>query len=120
MTFKVQIYSYSACSTCRKAINWLQKNRIEYEVIDIVNNPPDKKTIRKLINNLTDKKKLFNTRGKSYRSLGADFIKSIDNEQAIQELSNDGKLIKRPLLIDSSGEILLGFNEVTWTEFFQV
>ncbi len=119
MTIEVKIYSYSACSTCRKALNWLSNNRIEYELIDIVKSPPDKLTLSKALNSCGDKKYLFNTRGQSYRKLGADFFKVMDNDQAIHALANDGKLIKRPLLITSNEGFLLGFNQTVWEDFFK-
>ena len=31
----VRVYSYSRCATCRKALSWLDSNKIEYELIDI-------------------------------------------------------------------------------------
>ena len=37
---KIIIYSYLKCSTCRKAIKWLDKENLEYLSIDIVKEPP--------------------------------------------------------------------------------
>ena len=36
MSALVQIYSYSRCSTCRKALSWLEAHNIDYKLIDIV------------------------------------------------------------------------------------
>ncbi len=119
MTEQVKVYSYSSCSTCRKALKWLDEKNIKYELIDIIKNPPSKNIIATAIRTVDDKKNLFNTRGQSYRQLGAKFVSSMSTEQAIEALSNDGKLIKRPFLISSSGKFLLGFNELIWAQFFQ-
>ena len=118
MNSKVTVYSYSSCSTCKKALNWLDQNKITYELIDIVKRPPKKEIIQKAIEAFGEKKNLFNTRGKSYRELGPEIVKSMTNEQAIVALANDGKLIKRPFLLCSSGHILLGFNEKIWSDYF--
>ena len=116
MGLSLIVYSFSACGTCKKGLNWLNKNNIQYELIDIVANPPDRETIAKAIESVGDKKFLFNSRGQSYSKLGAEVVKAMSKEEAIQELASDGKLIKRPFLKTSSGQFLLGFNEREWSE----
>ena len=37
---KIIFYSYSKCSTCRKASNWLDQKNIKYQLIDIVQETP--------------------------------------------------------------------------------
>ena len=44
----VKVYCYSKCSTCKKALKWLEDNQIEHTVIDIKGNHPDEKTLRAL------------------------------------------------------------------------
>ena len=41
----LKLFSYSKCSTCRKAIKWLQDNQIDYDLIDIVEPPPKKELL---------------------------------------------------------------------------
>ena len=31
----IKVYCYSRCTTCKKALKWLNENGIEHEVIDI-------------------------------------------------------------------------------------
>ena len=64
-----------------------------------------------------DKKKVFNTRGKAFKSINLD-IKSLSREEIIQLLSSDGKLIKRPFLIYEEKKVVLGFNEIEYTKQF--
>ena len=116
MSIPLKVYSYSACGTCKKALNWLNENNIQYELIDIVKDPPSQKLLSKAMDSLSDKKKLFNTHGKSYRELGAEVVKSLDKKDAIKELANDGKLIKRPFVVTPSEEFLIGFNELDWSK----
>ena len=104
-------YSYPKCSTCRKASNWLDLNNINYQLIDIVKEPPSKKFLEMaLIKFSLDIKKIFNTRGKSYKSIDIDF-QNLEKKRIIELLSNDGKLIKRPFLIINENKLILGFNE---------
>ena len=108
---EIILYSYSKCSTCRKAAKWLDQNNITYELIDLVTNPPSKQLLSHIIKDFQlDKKKLFNTRGKNFKDLDLKDINNFPDEKVINLLTNDGKLIKRPLLV-SPQKILFGFNE---------
>ena len=115
---KIIFYSYLKCSTCIKAEKWLDKKDLEYQLIDIVKEPP-------LINYLnlaieqysTDKKRIFNTRGKAFKSNNLD-IYSLSREEIIRVLSSDGKLIKRPFLVHEEKKVILGFNEIEYSRQF--
>ena len=108
---KVIFYSYPKCSTCRKASKWLDQNNISYQFIDIVKEPPSKKFLELALMQFSlDIKKIFNTRGKSFKSIDFDIL-NLTKKEIFELLSNDGKLIKRPFLIINECKIILGFNE---------
>ncbi len=108
---RVIFYSYPKCSTCRKASNWLELNNINYQLIDIVKEPPSKKFLElALIQFSLDIKKIFNTRGKSYKLIDIDILE-LTKKEILELLSNDGKLIKRPFLVINESKLVLGFNE---------
>ena len=99
-------------------MKWLDKKDFEYQLIDIVKEPP-------LINYLNlalkqysaDIKKIFNTRGKSFKSLNLS-IYGLSRDEIIKLLSSDGKLIKRPFLIYEEKKVILGFNEIEYAKDF--
>ena len=108
---KVIFYSYPKCSTCRKASKWLDQNNISYQFIDIVKEPPSKKFLELALMQFSlDIKKIFNTRGKSFKSIDFDIL-NLTKKEIFELLSNDGKIIKRPFLIINECKIILGFNE---------
>ena len=37
----IKVYCYSRCTTCKKALKWLDEKGIEHEVIDIKTDHPD-------------------------------------------------------------------------------
>ena len=116
---KVIFYSYSKCSTCRKASKWLDQNNIDYTYIDIVKETPSKQFLElALIQFSLDIKKIFNTRGKSFKSIDFDIF-DLTKKKIIELLSNDGKLIKRPFLIINESKLILGFNESEYTANFK-
>ena len=115
---KIIFYSYSKCSTCRKAANWIDKKNFEYQLIDIVKEPPLFAYLNLALEQYSaDKKKVFNTRGKAFRSIDID-IYSSSREEIIQLLSSDGKLIKRPFLVYEEKKVILGFKEIEYTKQF--
>ena len=112
---RVILYSYPKCSTCRKASKWLDQNNINYQSIDIVKEPPSKKFLElALIQFSLDIKKIFNTRGKSFKSIEIDVL-DLSKKRIIELLSNDGKLIKRPFLIINESKLIVGFNETEYS-----
>jgi len=116
MTCEVVLYSYPACTTCKKALKWLRENQIEYRLVDITQSPPSKEILIKAIEQLGSRKSLFNTSGLSYRALGSKVVRAMNDVEAIEALISDGKLIKRPFLITGKGKILVGFKTEFWAE----
>ena len=113
---KIIFYSYLKCSTCRKAAKWLDKKDFEYQLIDIVKEPPPFNYLNLALEQYSaDKKRIFNTRGKAFKSLNID-IYGLTREKIIQLLLSDGKLIKRPFLIYEEKKVLLGFNEIEYAK----
>ena len=113
---KIIFYSYLKCSTCRKAAKWLDKKNLEYQLIDIVKEPPLFEYLNLAFEQYSaDKKRIFNTRGKSFKSIDLD-INSLSREEIIQLLLSDGKLIKRPFLIYEEKKVILGFNEIEYAK----
>ena len=115
---KIILYSYLKCSTCRKAAKWLRSKDFEFQLIDIVKEPPLVNYLNLALKQFSDnKKRIFNTRGKAFKTLNLD-INGLSREEIIHLLLNDGKLIKRPFLIYEEKKILLGFNEIEYVKQF--
>ena len=113
---KIIFYSYLKCSTCRKAAKWLKSKDFEFQLIDIVKEPPLVNYLNLALDQYSDdKKRIFNTRGKAFKNLNLDFY-SLSREEIIQLLVNDGKLIKRPFLIYEGKKVILGFNEIEYAK----
>ena len=115
---KIILYSYLKCSTCRKAATWLKSKDFEFQLIDIVNEPPLVNYLNLALRQYSDdKKRIFNTRGKAYQTLNLD-INGLSREEIIQLLLSDGKLIKRPFMIYEGKKVILGFNEIQYAKQF--
>jgi arsenate reductase len=111
----IKVYEYSKCSTCRKALNFLDRNKVAYEKVSIIETPPTRTELKKMLalqdGNL---KRLFNTSGEVYRAMKlGEKLPSMPENEALDLLASTGKLVKRPFaLADDKG--LVGFNEDEW------
>ena len=115
---KIIFYSYLKCSTCRKAEKWLVKKDFKYKLIDIVREPPSLKYLNLALEQYSlDKRRIFNTRGRSFKTINLD-IYTLSKEEIIQLLISDGKLIKRPFLVYEEKKVILGFNEIEYDQQF--
>jgi arsenate reductase len=120
MAEKPKVYQYSKCSTCRKALAFLAKRGIEIDSVDIVARPPSKAELTRAMKLAgVPVKKLFNTSGQSYREgrFGERLPKMSEGE-ALDALTEDGKLVKRPLVLGRD-YALVGFDEAAYKSRFR-
>ena len=106
---------YPKCSTCKKAIKWLEENGIEYTYRDIKEDNPTEEELRKW-HAMSGKplRKFFNTSGMIYRDMQLkDKLPGMSDEEMITLLATDGMLVKRPLAI-LGDNVLVGFKEAEW------
>ena len=111
----IKVYCYEKCSTCKKALKWLQEQGVEHEVIDIKADHPDEKLLRKYhkMSGLP-LKRFFNTSGMLYREMElSKKLPAMTEQEMYDLLATNGMLVKRPLLIDGD-TVLVGFREAEW------
>jgi arsenate reductase len=111
------VYQYAKCSTCRKALKWLDQHGLSYQSVAIVERPPSQAALRSAIERSgLPLRSFFNTSGESYREGGfKDRLPTMSEAEAVAALAADGKLIKRPLLV-SEDQVLVGFDEKVWLQ----
>lgn len=112
--FIMKIYTYTKCSTCRKATKWLNEQNHVFEEIPIRETPPTVAELQQMLHHVGDLKKLFNTSGQDYRALGMkDKLPTLGTDEALALLASNGNLIKRPFLL-ADGKGTVGFKEEVW------
>ncbi len=103
----IKVYGIPNCGTCKKALQWLERNSINYEFINTKENPPSRQAIEAWANSLTTKA-MRNTSGQSYRALGTE-KQNWSDQQWIDAFSQDAMLLKRPLIVKDNAAVLVGF-----------
>ena len=106
---------YPKCSTCKKAMNWLDEHNVEFDQRHIVEDNPTIDELR-LWHKMSDLplKRFFNTSGMLYRDMGLkDKLPSMSEDEMYELLASNGMLVKRPLLV-LDDTVLVGFKEKEW------
>lgn len=115
----IKVYEYKNCSTCQKALKYLEQKKAKYERLPIVDQPPSMAELKKMLAYLKEDggsfKNLFNTSGQQYRELKiSDKLKAgMSESEALSLLAQNGKLIKRPFLLTAKGGTV-GFKPEIW------
>ena len=111
----VHVYQYPKCSTCRRALKWLDAHDVKYQASDLVAEPIPARTLADLHERSgLPIARFFNTSGESYRNGGfKDKLPKLSLKDAIAALAKDGKLVKRPI-VDAGKTVLVGFDEETY------
>ena len=114
----IKFYGYKRCSTSRKAEKWLQDHNVKYDFQDLVEQPPKKEDLIDWMTAHQDRglRYFFNTSGQNYRKAHLkDKVADMTIDEAAELMSHDGKLIKRPLIVDGD-KLTCGFKEDVYQE----
>jgi Spx/MgsR family transcriptional regulator len=98
---------------------FLKKQRVAFVEKEITKTPPSIAELQQMLQYKKGRlKALFNTSGQLYRDLKLnEKLDKMPLEEALNLLSQNGMLVKRPFLIgDNFG--LTGFNEAEWSKCF--
>ncbi len=109
------VLCYPKCTTCQKALRWLDEKSVQYEIRNIKEDNPTVEELTEWYNKSgLDIKRFFNTSGLLYKSMELkDKLPAMTDEEKLALLSTDGMLVKRPLIISEKG-IYTGFKEKEW------
>lgn len=113
----VTVYCYDRCSTCKKALKWLDEKGVSYKTVDIKGDHPTAGQIQEFYEKSgLPLKRFFNTSGQLYRGMElSKKLPEMSEEEQIKLLAIDGMLVKRPLLITDE-TVCTGFKEADWSE----
>lgn len=111
---EITMYAKKSCTQCKKAIAFLDKKGIAYQIKDIVHEPPPRSLLEKVIKAENIYASL-NQRSTTYRENSLGKRRTTKNE-AIRLMLKDPNLIKRPLIIKDN-RAYQGFEEGTLMDF---
>lgn len=108
---------YRKCSTCQKALKWLEANQVEFEERAIVEENPTYEELKAWYERSgLPLKKFFNTSGMLYKEMKLkDKLAEMTEEEQLKLLATNGMLVKRPFVVGDD-YVLTGFKEKEWAD----
>ena len=106
---------YRKCSTCQKALKWLEEHQVEFEERPIVEENPTYEELKEWHKQSgLPLKRFFNTSGLLYKDMNLkDKLADMSEEEQLKLLTTNGMLVKRPLVVGEDF-VLTGFKEKEW------
>jgi len=113
----MKVLVYRKCSTCQKALKWLEAHEIAFEERAIVEENPTYEELKEWhAMSGFPLKKFFNTSGMLYKQMQLkDKLPEMSEEEQLALLATDGMLVKRPILVGED-KVLVGAKEKEWEE----
>lgn len=112
----VIIYLSPSCTSCRKALAWLEEYDIPYIERNIMKHPPTALELNKMMS-LTAKgtDELISTRSKAFKDLNVN-IDDFSLHELYEFIYEHPEILRKPIIIDQR-RIQVGFNESEIRQF---
>lgn len=112
------VYGIKNCNTVKSAIDWLKKNKVDFEFHDYKSKGITASKLKEWSGQV-GWESLVNKRGTTWRQLDEATQKKVTNEKAAIDLMIEKtSVIKRPLIEDKGKVLTLGFDETEYKKVF--
>jgi Spx/MgsR family transcriptional regulator len=108
---KLKVYGLKKCSTCQKAIAWLEENNLRHDFSDVKESPLDAAQVAKWSRALGGWEKMVNRAGYTWRGLSPADTANITEKKSVALVLRNPSLIRRPLIEHADGSVTVGFSE---------
>ena len=110
------VLCYPKCTTCQKALAWLDAHGLSYEIRNIKEQNPTEEELRAWhAKRGLPLRRFFNTSGLLYKGFGLkEKLPTMPEDEQLALLAQHGMLVRRPLLVTDSF-VLVGFREAEWS-----
>ena len=112
MASELMFYTYPSCTSCRKTKAFLQEQELQVSERHIFRDAP---TVDELLQLLAISEEgvdsLLATRSQAFKQLDVD-VEDLKLSELIKLMSENPKLLKRPILTDGK-EVIVGYDKVS-------
>lgn len=112
----LKIFGLAKCSTCTKALAWLDQHDVSYTFEDYREHPLPQVSLKKWAGALGGWEKLVNRASMTWRSLDDGLKTPQTDAQWLGLIADYPALIRRPLTVYADGSVSVGFNEKRFAE----
>ncbi len=106
---KIKAYGLKKCTTCQKALEYLDEKAVAVEFSDYSVEKPTKEQITKWSKALGGWEKMINRAGYTWRGLPASETENLTEAKAVKLAMEHTSLIRRPLIEYEDGSVTVGF-----------
>jgi arsenate reductase (glutaredoxin) len=105
----MKAYGLKKCSTCQKAMEFLDGKKIKYVFTDHQETPPSKTQVAAWSKAVGGWEKLINRAGYTWRGLPPAETADLTEAKAVALATKHTSLIRRPLIEHNDGSVTVGF-----------
>lgn len=113
----ITIYGIKNCSTMKKAFDWFDARGIAYTFHDYKKTAPDRALLQRWCE-AAGWEALVNRKGTTWRKLAPAAQAIAGNDEAIALMLAQPSVIRRPVVCDGQGPLLIGFDDTTYAARF--
>ena len=106
----LKLYGLKKCSTCQKAVTWLNDRSIANTFSDVRETPVTADQVAIWSSKLGGWDKLINRAGTTWRGLAASETADLSEAKAVSLVVANPSLIRRPLIEYPDGSVTAGFS----------
>ncbi|HUQ38010.1 MAG TPA: Spx/MgsR family RNA polymerase-binding regulatory protein [Aestuariivirga sp.] len=114
---KLKVFGLNKCSTCQKAIAWLDENDIKHSFSDVKESPLNATQVAKWSTALGGWEKMIYRAGYTWRGLSTADTANLTEKKAVALVLRNPSLIRRPLIEHADGSVTVGFSEKVRGQF---
>lgn len=114
----ITLYGLPNCDTCRKARNWLGRFDVPHEFVDYRTNPVPSATLKAWAQALGGWDKLVNKSSTTWRNLLPQRKNPGTDPEWTLLLKEYPALIRRPVVVQSTGAVSVGFTDNGFKKLF--
>lgn len=113
----IKLYGLTKCSTCQKAVEWLDSKKIAHRFSDVKDDPVTSEQVAKWSKALGGWDKMINRAGYTWRRLPPSETSGLTETKAVALAVRYPSLIRRPLIEHGDGSVTVGFSKKVQERF---
>jgi arsenate reductase len=107
----LKLFGLRKCTTCQKAMDYLDKKKTAYDFSDVKEDALSKDQVAKWSKALGGWEKMINRAGYTWRGLPAAETENLTEAKAVSLAVKNPSLIRRPLIEHADGSVTVGFSD---------
>lgn len=106
----ITVYTTNSCSSCKKAIKWLNDHQIKFTEKNLFTEPITRQDIKIMLENTENGfEDIISTRSKAFQNLNVS-IDDMTYNELVDFIINNPSVLRRPIIVDDR-KMQIGYND---------